>query len=137
MESKLIIYPGFSMIVLTVFLYIKNRLAVVSAIKEKSIHFNYLKAYKESPPEYVDITRQTLKNQFELPVLFYFLITLIFINGHVTFFDLIFAWGFSVSRYIHAYIRLSTNYVPVRAKVFILGVVLLCAGWINFLVNNL
>ena len=135
MESSLIIYPGFTVVVLTFFLYIKNRIEVGKAFSEKSIKGSYLKLYQDIPPEHVEISRQTLKNQFELPVLFYFLVILLYVKGTLSQLDLILAWIFAVSRYIHAYIRLSSNYVPNRAKMFIVGFIALLAGWINLIIG--
>ena len=135
MESSLIIYPGFTVVVLTFFLYIKNRIEVGKAFSEKSIKGSYLKLYQDIPPEHVEISRQTLKNQFELPVLFYFLVILLYVKGTLSQLDLILAWIFAVSRYIHAYIRLSSNYVPNRAKMFIVGLIALLAGWINLIIG--
>ena len=37
--------------------------------------------------------------------------------------DLVLAWIFVASRYLHCYIRLSSNHVPHRAKVFKLGII--------------
>ena len=135
MESSLIIYPGFAVVCLTFILYTKNRIEVGKAFSEKSIKGSYLKFYQDIPPEHVEISRQTLKNQFELPFLFYFLVTLLYVKGSISQFDLILAWTFAVSRYIHAYIRLSSNYVPNRAKIFIVGLIALLGGWINFIIG--
>jgi hypothetical protein len=135
MESKFIIYPGFASIILTISLYVKNRIEVGKAFSKKKINVKYVKLYEGSPPYEVDISRQTLKNQFELPVIFYFLISLLYANGSINQFDLICAWIFSISRYVHAYIRISSNYVPLRAIVFILGMLSLLTGWVNFLIR--
>ena len=134
MEAQLIVYPGFMMVLLTMIIYIKNRLAVGKAFQNKEIKSSYLKFYQDTPPDYLEITRQTLKNQFELPMLFYFLIALIYGRGNINQLDIVFAWIFVISRYIHAYVRLSSNYVPNRAKIFIFGLLFLLAGWINFLI---
>jgi|TARA_B110000438_G_scaffold77253_1_gene77434 hypothetical protein len=135
MESSLIIYPGFAVVVLTFLLYTKNRIEVGKAYSKKSIKGSYLKLYQDIPPEHVEISRQTLKNQFELPVLFYFLVVLLYAEGTISQIDIIFAWIFAVSRYIHAYIRLSTNYIPRRAMIFIVGMISLLAGWVNFIIR--
>jgi len=112
----------------------KNRIEVGKAFKNKQIKSSYLKIYSDNSPEYLEVIRQTLKNQFELPVLFYFLICLLYINNNINQLDLIFAWIFCISRYMHVYIRLSSNFVPNRAKMFIVGCFSLLAGWINFLI---
>ena len=66
-----------------------------------------------------------------------FLISIILVFDKVSQLDLILAWLFSVSRYLHCYIRLSSNYVPYRGKIFQLSMLILIAWWIIFLYNIL
>ena len=137
MEKTLLLYPATSMMILTIFLYVKNYVDNRKATINKSIKFSYFKTYTGEVPDYVAVSRQTLKNQFELPIFFYFLISIILVFDKVSQLDLILAWIFVVSRYVHCYIRLSSNYVPNRAKVFQLGMLVLIAWWIIFLYNIL
>ena len=137
MEKTLILYPAISMMILRLFLYVKNSLDNRKAIINKSIKFSYFKTYTGEVPDYVAVSRQTLKNQFELPIFFYFLISIILVFDKVSQLDLILAWIFVVSRYLHCYIRLSSNYVPYRAIVFQLGMLVLIVWWIIFLYNIL
>ena len=135
--ETLILYPAISMMILTLFLYVKNYLDNRKATINKSIKFSYFKTYTGEVPDYVAVSRQTLKNQFELPIFFYFLISVILVFDKVSQLDIIFAWIFVVSRYLHCYIRLNSNYVPNRAKVFTFGMLVLVVWWIVFLVNVL
>ena len=137
MEKNLILYPAIAMMILTLFLYVKNYLDNRKATKNKSIKFSYFKTYTGEVPDYVVVSRQTLKNQFELPILFYFLIAVILAFDKVSQFDIALAWTFVLSRYLHCYIRLSSNYVPYRAIVFQFGMFVLIVFWILFLVKIL
>ena len=137
MEKTLIVYPAISMMILTLFLYVKNYLDNKKAALDKSIKFSYFKTYTGDVPDYLAVSRQTLKNQFELPIFFYFLISIILVFDKVNQLDLMLAWIFVVSRYLHCYIRLNSNYVPNRAKVFTFGMLVLVVWWIIFLVNIL
>jgi len=137
MEKTLILYPAIFMMVLTLCLYVKNYLDNRRGVKSKVVKFNFFQAYKGDIPEYIEISRQTLKNQFELPILFYFLISVLLIFDSVTLVDLVLAWLFVVSRYIHSFIRLTTNYVPYRAMLFQIGLLTLIISWICFLYNIL
>ena len=137
MEKTLILYPAFAMVFLTWFLYFKNYLDNRKAVKNKSIKFSYFKTYQGEVPDYVTVSRQTLKNQFDLPIFFYFLISIILVLDKVSQLDFILAWIFVVSRYLHCYIRLSSNKVLNRAKVFLLGMLVLIVWWIYFLFNIL
>ena len=137
MEKTLILYPAILMMILTLFLYVKNYLDNRKAIINKSIKFSYFKTYTGEVPDYLTVSRQTLKNQFELPIFFYFLISIILVFDKVSQLNLIFAWIFVAFRYLHCYIRLSSNHVPYRAIVFELGMLVLIAWWIIFLYNIL
>ena len=135
MKSYLILYPAFLTILLTYFLYIKNRLDAKKAYESGEIEGKYFKTYDGKAPYYLETSRQTLKNQFELPVVFYFLIVLLYINETITIYELILSWTFSISRYLHCYIRLTSNYVPYRAKIFIFGFFTLIILSIAVLIN--
>ena len=137
MEKTLILYPAIGMMILTLFVYVKNYLNFVKAKKSNAVKFSYFKTYKGEAPDYVNVSRQTLKNQFELPIFFYFLISVILAFNKVSQLDLILAWIFVASRYLHCYIRLSSNHVPHRAKVFKLGMLALIVWWVFFLYNTL
>jgi len=137
MEKNLILLPAIAMMILTLFLYVKNYLDNRKAVMNKSIKFSYLKTYTGEVPNHVAVSRQTLKNQFELPIFFYFLISVILVFDKVSRLDFILAWIFVASRYLHCYIRLSANYVPHRAIVFTLGMLVLIVWWVVFLVNVL
>jgi len=137
MEKSLILLPAIAMMILTLYLYGRNYLDNKKATINKSINFSYFKTYTGEVPNHVAVSRQTLKNQFELPIFFYFLISVILVFDKVSKLDLILAWIFVLSRYLHCYIRLSSNYVPNRAKVFQLGMLVLIAWWAIFLYNVL
>ena len=94
------------MMILTLFLYFKNYFALLNAFKNKSIKYSYIKIYKGDVPEYIEVLRQTLKNQFELPIFFYFLVLFIILFDNFTQLDLILAWIFVISRYLHCYINI-------------------------------
>ena len=137
MEKTLILYPAIAMMILTLFVYVKNYLDNRIAVINKSIKFRYFKAYKGQVPEYLAVSRQTLKNQFELPIFFYFLISIILVFDKVSQADIILSWIFVISRYLHCYIRLSSNKVLNRAKVFMFGMLVLIVWWVVFLYNVL
>ena len=135
MEGYLVTYPAFALIFLTLFLYVKNRIDVKSAYQSKELEPSYFKIYKGKVPDYVETSRQTLKNQFELPVIFYFHILLLMNFETISILELILCWLFSISRYLHTYIRLSSNHVPYRAMIFTFGVFIICILSIDILIK--
>lgn len=66
-----------------------------------------------------------LRNQFEMPVLFYVLCLSLFALRAVTDIAMLFAWVFVISRYVHTYIHIGSNYVPLRFAAFATGLLML------------
>ena len=135
MDRVLIVYPAFAVVVLTIISMIKMRLVLNKYLKSKTVKFGYLKVYNQPVPEELDQARQHYKNYFELPVLFYLLLVFIYATDNVNQYDIILAWLFVFFKVIHSYIRMTSNYVPHRAKVFILCFFVLICGWLNFIVR--
>ena len=135
MKSYFILYPAFLLILLTFFIYLKNRLDANKAYKSGDIDGKYFKTYGGKAPYYLETSRQTLKNQFEIPIIFYFLIVLLYTNGTITIYELMLSWAFTISRYLHCYIRLTSNHVPYRAKIFTFGYFILIFLSIDVLIH--
>ena len=135
MDRILIVYPAFAVVLLTLFSMIKMRLVLDKHLKSRTLKFKYLKVYDGTVPEDLEQARQHYKNYFELPVLFYVLLIFIYATDNVNQYDVIFAWLFVFFKAAHSFIRMTNNYVPNRAKAFILAVIVLLCGWINFIVR--
>lgn len=73
-------------------------------------------------------------NQFQLPVLFYVGAGLALYFGP-TLFEVVLAWLFVVSRYIHAFVHVTDNHVIRRFSAYFAGLVLLCVYWLDLLVR--
>jgi hypothetical protein len=72
------------------------------------------------------------KNQFELPLLFYTLITLALPLRHADLFIVLMSWVFVVTRFAHAGIFVTSNDLNRRSLVWFAGVLVLFAMWIYF-----
>ena len=57
----------------------------------------------------VVLTSKNLANQFQLPVIFYVLCLILASLNTVTMVTLVVAWFFVATRYVHAYVHVSTN----------------------------
>ena len=136
MDRILIIYPAFAMILLAYFSYIIMTLIGKKYTTNKEIKYSQFKLYTGVFPDKYEQSRQHLKNQFELPIIFYLLVALLYSSNNLQYIDIILAWLFVISRYIHSFIRFKNNYLPYRGTVFALGYVILLAGWINFIISN-
>jgi len=89
---------------------------------------------KERWPERARQASNAFDNQFQLPVLFY-VACLIAVGFGATPFEVVVAALFVVSRYVHAFIHVTSNHVIRRFQAYLAGVVLLCVLWVDLAVR--
>ena len=121
MGNDLVFLPLIVQILLTIFLYAHLAIAKARASRQGLVDENRRALHEDAWPDNVIQINNCVRNQFETPVLFYVLVILLWLTGAVTAYVYIFAWGFVISRLVHAAIHVRSNYVPLRRKVFILG----------------
>lgn len=73
-------------------------------------------------------------NQFQLPVLFYVgaALALYFGPGII---EVVLAWLFVVTRYVHAFVHITDNHVIRRFTAYFAGLLLLCIFWLDLVVR--
>lgn len=87
-------------------------------------------------PEAEHKVSNAFDNQFQLPVLFY-VASLLALWLTPTLFELVLAYAFVLSRYVHAAIHITTNNVVRRFAAYTTGLVVLCVFWADLLVRTL
>ena len=125
MEAKLIFYPVLLQVGLTLCIYLYLALAKSRAVKLDQVDLSRRALHADAWPDSVLQISNNLRNQFEAPVLFYALTLMLWALGAVDAISLSLAWGFSLTRLLHAAIHLRSNRVPNRRAVFTVGCVLL------------
>lgn len=104
----------------------------LNAIKGRDVSMKYFKTYPtQQLPDRVIVTGRHFDNQFQVPVLFLIGSAMHFGVGMVNSLTLILAWGFVVSRFVHAFIHLGSNHIPARAAAYALGWVLVAGLWLQ------
>jgi hypothetical protein len=88
-------------------------------------------------PPHVTKVSNAYENQFQLPVLFYVLVTLALVLRKADLLFVILSWVFVVLRIIHAYVHTTTNNVNHRFKVFAAAAIVLLVMWIIFAIRIL
>jgi hypothetical protein len=121
MNSTLILLPMLLQIGSTLFLYLLLSRAKTQAVKSGSVNEARRGLHDDAWPDQVLQINNNIRNQFELPVLFYVLIMLLWLLGSTGLFVQIVAWLFALSRIVHLYIHTGSNYVPLRRQVFTFG----------------
>lgn len=113
------------LLTLAVFLY----LAVVKAraLKAGLVDLERRALHDDAWPENVQQVNNNIRNQFELPVLFYLLTVVLILQDAAGLVAQALAWLFVISRIAHAYVHLGSNDVRFRKPVFMLGWIFLMA----------
>lgn len=122
MQSNLILLPTLVQILLTIALYVALAVAKVQAVKAGRVDLERRALHDDAWPDSVIKINNNIRNQFEVPVLFYVLTLLLWQLGDTGWLTLSLAWSFVASRVVHAWIHTGSNYVPARRRVFMFGV---------------
>ena len=105
----------------------------------KDVKLGQFRIYEGEFPDRLRSARQLYQNMFEIPILFYLLCCLNIFFKNYGQFDITIGWCFVVFRVIHFFIRFQNqktiNVLP-RTLVFILSLIFLTIGWINFGINT-
>lgn len=113
------------------FLMLKRRYRAVRSGLAKASDF-WIPAIEPEPSATV---ARSLINQFELPVLFFIVCTLLYLTAGVNHIVLAIAWLFVLSRFAHAYVHVTSNRLRMRQRLFVAGFVLDSVLWLLFAVH--
>ena len=125
MSSSTIFYPLLVQIGLTLFMFIL--LAVRKAKAVKSGGVDRQKAALDNSAWNIEVVKvsNNIANQFQAPVLFYILTLYFSISNNASMLVIVLCWIFAVTRIIHAFVHVTSNFIPARLASFTLGVVCL------------
>lgn len=121
MENNYIFVPVIIQVALTLWLYIYLAIAKSQALKLGEVNEDRRALHDDAWPDSVLQINNCIRNQFEVPVLFYVLIVILWGIGGINVYVHIAAWVFVLSRIGHAVIHTGSNYVPLRRKLFTAG----------------
>lgn len=122
-----IFVPLLAQILLTLIVYIGLAVAKSRAVKQGQVDPTRRALHDDAWPESVQKLNNNIRNQFEVPVLFYVLVVVLFQLGASGAVPQVLAWLFVLSRIAHAYIHTGSNYVPARRAVFMFGCLVVLA----------
>ena len=121
MKENYIFLPILVQLGLVFWLYIYLAIVKSRAMKAGLVDEKRRALHNDAWPDSVLQVNNCIRNQFEVPVLFYVLVILLWLTQSVNIVMQVLAWLFIASRIIHAIIHTGTNYVPLRRRVFMLG----------------
>lgn len=121
MNAEYIFWPVLAQVFLTLVMF--GLLGVRKARNIKAGLVDRRKAALDTKawPEDVVKVSNNIANQFEVPVLFYVLCLVAWSLDAVSGLMLILASVFALSRYVHAWVHVGSNYVPMRLRLFLVG----------------
>lgn len=131
MKQELILYPALLMALLTFSVGIALFRRRFVAVKRGDINPGYFLHNRGGKlPDYLARVEQNFSNQFELPVLFYAVVLMLYASHSVNHYQLWLLWGFALSRVAHSLVHIGVNRLAWRRNIFTLGFLLLLASWV-------
>ena len=127
MNNEIIFLPLIAHIFLVFTLYILLGKLKKIAVKANLVDRKQASIDANAWPENVIRVNNNLANQFESPVLFYALTFIYFQTNNINTWVLALFSFYAVTRYLHSYVHISSNFVPHRFKLFVLGMLSLVA----------
>jgi hypothetical protein len=114
-------------VVLTMAVYVTLNVAKARALRRGEVDLARRGLHDDAWPDSVNKINNNIRNQFEVPVLFYVLSFMLLALNAVTWLALAAACLFAASRIVHAYVHIGPNHVPTRRRIFVFGCVMLIA----------
>lgn len=125
MDPINIFWPVLAQVALTISMFIVLGIRKARAIKSDSVNRKEAALNNQVWPADVIQVSNNIANQFETPILFYVLCFVFYISNGVSYLVLSLAWAYSLSRFVHAFVHIGSNYVPARMRVFLFGSLIL------------
>ena len=125
MNDNLIFLPVLAHVILIFMLYIYLGMVKGRAVKEGLVDRKEAALNKKAWPESVLKVLNNLDNQFESPVVFYIITVIYYLTNNVDSILFSILCFYVLTRYMHSYIHVTSNYVPYRFKLFLVGVLIL------------
>lgn len=128
MTQTAIFWPVIVQVALTYAIYALISRRRIAAIKAGDATVSQFRENQNEPPQ-SRFVRNSLENQFELPVLFFAASISAFVLGFADVAMIALAWVFVLSRVAHAWVHVTTNRIRHRRPAFVLGFIVLGAMW--------
>jgi hypothetical protein len=108
------------------------------AILKKITSGIYYERYVDDlPPDWVERPARTFNNLMQTPTLFFLAGIIMLLTDYADRAQIILAWVFVASRYLHAAVYIIWNYVPVRFGCFVAGSITLFVIYTRLIIDVL
>jgi len=123
------IWPMIAHVALVVFLYLLLSARRMRAVREGRARPEQFRENREEPADSL-LVRNSIANQFELPMLFYAVSILLYLVDADNPVTVAGGWLFVALRYAHAYVHVTSNRLRYRRPLFIAGMLVLVLLWV-------
>ena len=130
MSIQAVLLPLFVEVALTFVLLFWMAYLRTAAFKAGAVRPGDIALREPNWPPRVTQIGNAYHNQLETPLLFYVLILLALVTSTADSILFVLSWLFVASRFVHAYIHLTSNRIDRRAPVFLVGAIGLALMWI-------
>ncbi|TGP27009.1 MULTISPECIES: MAPEG family protein [unclassified Mesorhizobium] len=131
MNQTAIFWPMLAHVLLVYIVYLVMLKRRYLAVKSGEAKISQYKVRSTEPVLSVTVANNLI-NQFELPVLFHVLCLALFVTNGVNYLTLALMWLFVVTRYVHAWVHVTRNYMLHRSRAFYFAAGVLLIAWIWF-----
>jgi hypothetical protein len=134
MNHDLIFWPVLVQVLMTLLIYVRLIKVKIREMRAGKVDMARRGLHEDAWPESVLQINNNIRNQFELPVLLYALSAVFWALDAVNILVLAAAWLFVLSRIAHAWVHLTSNWMPLRRRLFTVGwwslaAMVLLAAW--------
>ena len=138
MNQELILFPVFAQVALTFGIGLWLGKLRFAAVKRGDLNPAYYALNRGGKvPDYLAKVSNNFDNLLAIPVLFYTLAILLLVTERVDISQLVLAWLFTGSRYVHSFIHTTHNNLKHRMRAFLSGIAFLIAMWLLFFLDIL
>lgn len=123
MSAKLLLWPVTVHVLLTLMLFIWLSVVKARARRAGVVDLEAAALDNDAWPADVRKIANNIRNQFEVPILFYVVVFSLVELDAVDWAAVALAWAFLLSRLAHAYVHTTSNVVPLRRGIFSFGTV--------------
>lgn len=129
LSTNATIWPMIAHVALVFFLYLLLSKKRFQAVRNGSVQPAEFRENLREPPESL-LVHNNIKNQFELPVLFHAASLALYATTADNWGTVALGWVFVLSRFVHAYVHITSNRLRYRRPLFIVGFATLALMWI-------
>jgi hypothetical protein len=113
--------PVIVQVLMTLLIYVRLIKVKIRELKAGRVDMERRGIHEDAWGESVMLINNNIRNQFELPVLFYVACVVLWALEAVGILALVAAWLFVLSRIAHTWVHLTSNYIPNRRRFFTVG----------------